>query len=73
MTAAKWLFEAGHIDAGLRDLPAAVHETQQLVSGPIRRADRGDHSEQLPGAVNPKSSPDPASGVDSADPDPPSR
>jgi hypothetical protein len=48
LAAAKWSFEAGQTDAGLETLTLAIHEAQHLVSGLIRAAGMGDHSEQVP-------------------------
>jgi lysylphosphatidylglycerol synthetase-like protein (DUF2156 family) len=52
LAAAKWSFEAGQTAAGLETLTSAVHEAQRLVSGLIRRAGMGDHSERVPSAVD---------------------
>ncbi len=47
MAAAKWSFEAGSLDAGLRALDDTMTTAHRLVSDLIRRAEMGDRAEPL--------------------------
>jgi hypothetical protein len=47
MAAAKWSFEAGNVDAGLKTLDTTLGQAQELVSGLIRQAGMGDRTEHI--------------------------
>lgn len=53
MSAAKWSFEAGQTETGLRILGGAVSDAQQMVSGLISRAGMGERSETAAGTAGP--------------------
>ena len=50
MAAAKWALEAGDVEAGLRTLNATISQAQELVSGLIRQAGMGGHTERSAGS-----------------------
>ncbi|HEX2893625.1 MAG TPA: hypothetical protein VHO29_06435 [Marmoricola sp.] len=52
MAAAKWSLEAGSVDVGLRLLDDTITRAHDLVSGLIRSADMGGHTEALPDTVS---------------------
>ena len=47
MAATKWALEAGSVDRATQLLSTSISEAQTLVSELIRKADMGDHSEDL--------------------------
>ncbi|MEU4605433.1 hypothetical protein AB0F43_20820 [Kribbella sp. NPDC023972] len=51
MAAARWSFEAGRMDAGMRTLDETIIQGQDLVSDLIRRAGMADRTEQVGGAA----------------------
>jgi hypothetical protein len=53
MTAAKWAFEAGQTESGMRILTGALSHAQQLVSRLIRRAGMGERTEVSPRLADP--------------------
>ena len=50
MAAAKWSLEAGDVETGLRTLNATISQAQELVSGLIRQAGMGGHTERSAGS-----------------------
>jgi hypothetical protein len=59
MVSAKWLLEAGQVDAGNQILAQTIVRAHDLVSGLISRADMGGRTEPLPTPLKPDGQPSP--------------